>query len=273
MNSSSTYTAPVYETQKTTYQATSINNPAFSTLPTQSTTTYEMTAAPVTTSASSTTKSGRTGNTKAKALGMLNRVIDKVDSKIGSNNGQASFRSDPLGGYTINNPDGSYEKKHKFTRRITRRGPSVNLMNGTTPNSGSFVPATSSGTAINGPSDHNIGVFIPSAVGTTLTGNSIANTSSSVAPAGSGALNNGTEPYVLPAPVYSSQAVTSTSYVPQNSDVAYEGPVVTYVGPTTTVYLPQETSNYLPQTASDGTAVNMNKTYAAPVSSTGSAAL
>jgi len=57
---------------------------------------------------------------KGKAARLYNKIENQMRKKWDSSSGP-SFSSDPLGGYTVKGP-GYYEKKHKFTRRITRRG-------------------------------------------------------------------------------------------------------------------------------------------------------
>jgi len=60
-------------------------------------------------------------NTKtAKVKRLYSKVENALRKKFDSTSGP-SYRSDPLGGYTAKGP-GYYEKKHKFTRRITKRG-------------------------------------------------------------------------------------------------------------------------------------------------------
>ena len=57
---------------------------------------------------------------KGKFLRFYNKVENSMRKKWDSSSGPSS-RTDPLGGYTVKGP-GYYEKKHKFTRRITQRG-------------------------------------------------------------------------------------------------------------------------------------------------------
>jgi len=58
--------------------------------------------------------------TGAKAKRFYSKIENALRKKFDSSSGP-SYRSDPLGGYTAKGP-GYYEKKHKFTRRITKRG-------------------------------------------------------------------------------------------------------------------------------------------------------
>jgi len=67
---------------------------------------------------------------KAKVKRLYTKVENALRKKFDSTSGP-SYRSDPLGGYTAKGP-GYYEKKHKFTRRITKRGNPPPIDAGTT---------------------------------------------------------------------------------------------------------------------------------------------
>jgi len=82
---------------------------------------------------------------KGKVLRFYNKIETAMRKKFDSSSGPSS-RSDPLGGYTVKGP-GYYEKKHKFTRRVTTRGtpPSTYASSSSTSTTPSYAQSTSAG--------------------------------------------------------------------------------------------------------------------------------
>eukprot|EP01111_Echinosteliopsis_oligospora_P003582 TRINITY_DN1561_c0_g1_i1.p1 TRINITY_DN1561_c0_g1~~TRINITY_DN1561_c0_g1_i1.p1 ORF type:complete len:169 (+),score=56.80 TRINITY_DN1561_c0_g1_i1:203-709(+) len=110
------YSRSSYVPSQPAYQPT--YQPAYN----STTTTYGPSGAAYTTTTSSSPYASGTGSRSDAFMGNIEKGINRLMSR-GQPTGTESYRSDPLGGYTYHGPDGSYEKKHKFTRRITRRGP------------------------------------------------------------------------------------------------------------------------------------------------------
>jgi len=124
-----------------------------STVYTAPSTTYTTTT-PSGTYSTTTQSSSKSSNMKSKWNNFVQKMQVQYNRRFGSAAGDI-YRSDPLGGYTRKGP-GYYEKKHKFTRRITRRGnpPPVGptttypATTGTTYSSGTTTyPATTYGTS------------------------------------------------------------------------------------------------------------------------------
>jgi hypothetical protein len=86
---------------------------------------------------SASTLAPRDSTWKGKFTRTYSRIETAMRNKWDSSTGYKS-RSDPLGGYTIKGP-GYYEKKHKFTRRVTTRGTPPSSFN-TTPTYVSSTP-------------------------------------------------------------------------------------------------------------------------------------
>jgi len=133
-------------TTRTVQSNATVNQPAYSTntyttTPGTSTYTSGTSTYPLgTTSSSQPTTDGT--SFKAKWNRFINKMQAQYNRRFGSAAGD-SYRSDPLGGYTRKGP-GYYEKKHKFTRRITKRGnpPPMGTTSTSTTPYGSTYPTT-----------------------------------------------------------------------------------------------------------------------------------
>eukprot|EP01111_Echinosteliopsis_oligospora_P018304 TRINITY_DN82_c0_g1_i1.p1 TRINITY_DN82_c0_g1~~TRINITY_DN82_c0_g1_i1.p1 ORF type:complete len:120 (+),score=23.73 TRINITY_DN82_c0_g1_i1:84-443(+) len=109
--------------QSTSYtSAEPVSQPATAYTTTSYTTTTPVYGYPTTTYTAYPTTTGSGGS---RGSGYLDKVTDGISSMMSNRNqpGAESYRSDFMGGYTYHGADGSYEKKHRFTRRVTRRGP------------------------------------------------------------------------------------------------------------------------------------------------------